>query len=238
MPSFSRTWSAPVPKDSSPHMKGVYCFVSGKYLGLPLSIRLPKNFQPVGVSKHSMPFFLATRSKAPEVGMERAHPFRPSLNCGMRSELAASMANESDGETKNWELRIMLRSASPSAAAPNVGGGFSVSILLPPLSRPMVLTSSTAYVRLGSAWPCQGESCPPKSSIGVALVAVPGAAPSSFSMMPLAYGPCTPHMESYAIVKSGRAIILLMASKSKHVLRTAKWSSTLSKTSTLRSPRM
>merc|ERR1719220_2744341 len=98
MPSFSRTWSAPVPKDSSPQMKGVYTLVSGKYLGFPLSIRLPKNFQPVGVSKHSMPFFFATRSTAPEVGMERAQPLSPSLNCGIRSELATSIARESEGE--------------------------------------------------------------------------------------------------------------------------------------------
>merc|ERR1719387_646848 len=100
MPSFSRTWSAPVPKDSSPQMNGVYVFLSGKY-DVPLSIRLPKNFHPVGTSKHSMPFFAATRSNAPDVGMERAQPLRPSLNCGMRSELATIIATESEGETKN-----------------------------------------------------------------------------------------------------------------------------------------
>mmetsp|Transcript_2529 Transcript_2529/g.4754 ORF Transcript_2529/g.4754 Transcript_2529/m.4754 type:complete len:296 (+) Transcript_2529:147-1034(+) len=233
MPSFSRTWSAPVPKDSSPQMNGVYCFVSGKYLGLPLSMRLPKNFQPVGVSKHSMPFFLATRSTAPEVGIDLAQPLRPSLNCGIRSALATSMAKESEGEMKNCEPRIMLRSASPSAAAPKVGGGLSVSILLPPLSRPIVLTNSTAYVRLGSACPCQADSVPPKSGLGSALVAEPGAAPSSSSMMPFAYGPCTPHMQSYTMVKSGLAIIFLIASKSKHFLSSALWSSTQSKTSTL-----
>ena len=47
MPSFSRTWSPPVPKDSSPQMKGVYFGESGK-VSVPESIRLPKNFQPVG----------------------------------------------------------------------------------------------------------------------------------------------------------------------------------------------
>merc|ERR1712125_2265 len=138
MPSFSRTWSAPVPKDSSPQMKGVYFGLPGKYLGSPLSMRLPKNFQPVGTSKQSMPFSFATMSSAPEVGMERAHPFRPSLNCGMRSAFATIIARESEGEQKNFEDMIMLRSASPSAAAPKLGGGAAVSILLPDLSRPMV----------------------------------------------------------------------------------------------------
>merc|ERR1719401_1342605 len=52
MPSFSRTWSPPVPKDSSPQMKGVYVLPSGK-AAVPESIRLPKNFQPVGTSKES-----------------------------------------------------------------------------------------------------------------------------------------------------------------------------------------
>ena len=47
MPSFSRTWSPPVPKDSSPQMKGVYVGVDGK-AAVPESMRLPKNFQPVG----------------------------------------------------------------------------------------------------------------------------------------------------------------------------------------------
>jgi hypothetical protein len=37
MPSFSRMWSLPVPKLSSPQMAS-----------LPASIRLPKNFHPVG----------------------------------------------------------------------------------------------------------------------------------------------------------------------------------------------
>merc|ERR1712045_227046 len=102
--------------------------------------------------------------------MDRAHPFKPSLNCGIYFEFATMIATESEGETKKFELKIMLRSASPSAAAPNAGGGFGVSILLPPLSRPMVATNSTAYVRLGSACPCQGELWPPKSSFGSALV--------------------------------------------------------------------
>jgi len=44
---------------------------------MPASSRLPKNFQPVGVSKHGTPSAAATRSAAREVGIERAMPFRP-----------------------------------------------------------------------------------------------------------------------------------------------------------------
>jgi hypothetical protein len=65
-PSFSRTWLEPVPKLSSPHS-----------VTLPASIRLPKNFQPVGVSKQGTPSFCATRSAAALVGIERAMPAMP-----------------------------------------------------------------------------------------------------------------------------------------------------------------
>eukprot|EP00967_Tisochrysis_lutea_P049003 scaffold59977_cov27-Tisochrysis_lutea.AAC.1 len=61
------------------------------------------------------------------------------------------MASESEGETKKREPMIMLRSASPSAAAPNAGGSVLVSMGRPSLLRPMRATSSTAWVRLGSA---------------------------------------------------------------------------------------
>ena len=54
---------SPVPKDSSPQME--HC---------PASMRLPKNFQPVGVSKKGSLSSSATRSSAPLVGMERATP--------------------------------------------------------------------------------------------------------------------------------------------------------------------
>merc|ERR1719491_1155285 len=124
-------------------MKGVYVSLSGKY-SVPLSIRLPKNFQPVGTSKQGTPLALATMSNAPDVGMDRAQPFNPLLNCGMQSEFATIIAKESEGETKNWDPMIMLRSASPSAAAPKVGGGFSVATFFPSLSRPMIFTSETA----------------------------------------------------------------------------------------------
>lgn len=49
---------------------------------------------------------------------------------------------------------IMLRSASPSAAAPNSGGSTSEA----DLPKPIRATNSFAYVRLGSGW------LPPKSS--------------------------------------------------------------------------
>ena len=65
MPSFSRIWSEPVPKLSSPHIDN-----------FPASIRLPKNFQPVGTSKNGRLSFSATRSSAPLVGIERASPYK------------------------------------------------------------------------------------------------------------------------------------------------------------------
>ena len=87
------------------------------------SIKLPKYFQPVGVSKRSKFKSLATRSTAPLVGMDRATAFRPpcDLKNGMASAFAAITASESEGLTKNFDPRIMLRSPSPSAAAPNEG---------------------------------------------------------------------------------------------------------------------
>ena len=42
---------------------------------VPASMRLPKNFQPVGTSKKVSPCFLATRSSAALVGMLRATPY-------------------------------------------------------------------------------------------------------------------------------------------------------------------
>ena len=65
-PSFSRTWLEPVPALSSPQI-----------VAMPASSRLPKNFQPVGVSKQGTPSCSATRSAAPLVGIERAMPLRP-----------------------------------------------------------------------------------------------------------------------------------------------------------------
>lgn len=49
IPSFSRMWFEPVPKLSSPHTEAISA-----------SKRLPKNFQPVGVSKTGMFFALHT----------------------------------------------------------------------------------------------------------------------------------------------------------------------------------
>merc|ERR1719221_779001 len=93
----------------------------GKYFSSPESIRLPKNFQPVGVTKTGIFFFFATRSRAPDVGMERAQPFRPPLKKGMQEALAAMIARLSEGLTNHCLPRIMFRSASPSAAAPKSG---------------------------------------------------------------------------------------------------------------------
>lgn len=62
-------WSLPVPKDSSPQT-----------LHMPASMRLPKYFQPVGVSKNLMPSSLATRSSAAPVGMLRATPCAQAAN--------------------------------------------------------------------------------------------------------------------------------------------------------------
>jgi len=82
---------------------------------------LPKNFHPVGTSNRLSPLAAATRSRAADVGMDRATPFSPPAKKGMASALAAMMATESEGVTKNCLPRIMLRSASPSCAAPKSG---------------------------------------------------------------------------------------------------------------------
>ena len=71
-PSFSRQCELPVPKLSSPQM-----------WILPASSRLPKNFQPVGVSKFSRPSYFVTLSRAPEVGMDLAAPAIPDAKYGM-----------------------------------------------------------------------------------------------------------------------------------------------------------
>jgi hypothetical protein len=140
-------------------MKGVYFGVLGK-AAVPESIRLPKNFQPVGTSKFGILSFWATRSSAHEVGMERAQPLSPPAKYGMHVALATIMARESEGDTKKREPMIMLRSASPSAAAPKEGGSLLVSMGRPILFRPILATSSTACVRLGSACPWEAECGP------------------------------------------------------------------------------
>ena len=65
-------------------------------------------------------YILSYRSTAPEVGIDLATPLqRPSWNQGMCSRLSASTARLSQGVTKKAFLpRIMLRSPSPSKAAP------------------------------------------------------------------------------------------------------------------------
>ena len=47
-------------------------------------MRLPKNFQPVGVSKNCTPSLSATLSSAPLVGMLRATPCAPSSAGALR----------------------------------------------------------------------------------------------------------------------------------------------------------
>mmetsp|Transcript_1104 Transcript_1104/g.3493 ORF Transcript_1104/g.3493 Transcript_1104/m.3493 type:complete len:213 (+) Transcript_1104:783-1421(+) len=184
-----------------------------------------------------MPFAAATRSSAHEVGIERAHALRPCLKKGIALAFAAMTARESEGVTKKFAPRIMFRSASPSAAAPKTGGGAGVLMGEPALSSPIFAISSTACDKFGSAWPWCADVGPPKSGNGVALSKDEAGRPSSVQKTALAYGPCTPPIESYTSEKSGRETSRLIAAKSKHCLSTATWSSVGSKTSTrTRSP--
>ncbi len=74
----------------------------------------------------------------------------------------------------------MLRSASPSEAAPKSGAsGPNIAAI-----------SSAACAGFGSGW------WPPKSSSGSPLITVPAGAPSSPSRMARAYGPLTALMAS------------------------------------------
>lgn len=97
MPSFYLIWDDPVPKDSSPQRVISY-----------VSIRFPKNFHPVGVSYRLIPSFLATLSRAPDVGMLLAAPlifyFKKSWDSAVR------IAMESDGVTKKDFPKIMFLS--------------------------------------------------------------------------------------------------------------------------------
>lgn len=79
-----------------------------------LSIRLPKNFQPVGTSNPRIPRRSQTTSIAEEVGIDRAQAVSPFRKYGMHRQYAATIASESDGEMKNCRPRIIARSASPS----------------------------------------------------------------------------------------------------------------------------
>mmetsp|Transcript_15336 Transcript_15336/g.30541 ORF Transcript_15336/g.30541 Transcript_15336/m.30541 type:complete len:222 (+) Transcript_15336:679-1344(+) len=195
-------------------------------------MRLPKNFQPVGVSKRERLRSFATRSTAPDVGMLLATDFRPpcAAKNGILLAFAAITARESEGVTKNCVPRIMFLSPSPSAAAPNDGTDLpAMSIGLPFLSRPMVATSSLAYVRLGSAWP------PLKSSLGSLFIMADWSRPKHSQNTFRAYGPLTPCMLSYTMVKSSRLRRAWMAGKSKMDLRRATWASVVETTSTLTS---
>ena len=88
----------PVPKDSYPHR-----VISS------VSIKFPKNFQPVGVSYNLIPSFFVTLSRAPDVGILRAAPLIFYLR--KRAELEVKTAIESDGVTKKAFPKIMFLSA-------------------------------------------------------------------------------------------------------------------------------
>mmetsp|Transcript_37102 Transcript_37102/g.90078 ORF Transcript_37102/g.90078 Transcript_37102/m.90078 type:complete len:207 (+) Transcript_37102:573-1193(+) len=179
MPSFSLTWSLPVPKLSSPHTKGEY---------LPLSIRFPKNFHPVGVSNNGIPLLLHTRSSAPLVGMLRAAPPTPFVNWGMRPRAAWSTmtARESLGVTKKPCPSIMFLSPSPSAAAPKKGAPSAPSSASPVGPTLIFPHSSAAFLRLGSACPCEGDAAPPKSGRGWQFWSDEGGHPSRSTRTALA----------------------------------------------------
>lgn len=71
-------------------------------------------------------------------------PDTPALKNGMLLALAAIIAMLSEGVTKKFLPNIMLRSASPSQAAPKSGAYTVLS------KTPIFLTRSSAYVRFGS----------------------------------------------------------------------------------------
>ena len=75
------------------------------------SIMLPKNFHPVGTSNNSKLSFSATRSTAPDVGMERATDFNPPWRAkkGITWACAAIIAKLSEGVTKNCRPRIIYK---------------------------------------------------------------------------------------------------------------------------------
>mmetsp|Transcript_30411 Transcript_30411/g.85126 ORF Transcript_30411/g.85126 Transcript_30411/m.85126 type:complete len:288 (+) Transcript_30411:804-1667(+) len=134
---------------------------------------------------------------------------------------AAMTATESLGVTKKRLPRIMLRSASPSAAAPKQGAP----------SPNILATSSLAYVRLGSGWP------PPKSGRGSQFMsAAAGSAPSSSQKTRRAEAPATPCIPSNTMEKSGRASSARMAPKSKTRFSRARCVSAPSNTSTENPP--
>mmetsp|Transcript_7056 Transcript_7056/g.25105 ORF Transcript_7056/g.25105 Transcript_7056/m.25105 type:complete len:316 (+) Transcript_7056:268-1215(+) len=191
-------------------------------------MRLPKYFQPVGVSNRGTPMASATRSSAPLVGMLRAHPPRPPAKYGIALWFAAITATESDGVTKNCWPSTMLRSASPSQAAPKVG---KLALSVPASGRPsapspIAATSSGAYVRFGSGWP------PPKSSFGSQCSSEAGSPPSSSTNRRCAYAPATPCRPSNVNVKSPRETNARSASKSKQRFMMRSQSSAGSMTST------
>ena len=90
------------------------------------SMRLPKNFQPVGVSNSAKFFAWAPLSTAPDVGIERATALMPpwAAKKGMQSACAARIAKESLGVTKNCvpASRSACRRVDGVGAGPCVDG--------------------------------------------------------------------------------------------------------------------
>mmetsp|Transcript_7886 Transcript_7886/g.9581 ORF Transcript_7886/g.9581 Transcript_7886/m.9581 type:complete len:274 (+) Transcript_7886:973-1794(+) len=129
----------------------------------------------------------------------------------------------------------MFRSASPSAAAPKSGndaassssppGLFSSSVPTPSTSC-IVLTSVSAYLRLGSG------CAPPKSGSGTPFTIEDASAPRSSTKMRLAKGPATPFIASKTIEKSFRCISLRIDGKSKIPCIILEYSPTASTTTT------
>ena len=87
-------------------MKNVFHLTYGNHF-YNLLIKFPKNFHPVGVSYRGIPSFLATISTAPDVGMLLATPLI--FYFKNKSECAANIARESEGVTKKFLPKIILR---------------------------------------------------------------------------------------------------------------------------------
>ncbi len=98
-----------------------------------------------------MPNFLATRSTAPDVGIDRATPESPFFKYGIWQALAAITAKLSQGVTKKaFRPSTMFRSPSPSNAAPKSWSPLRIDMI-----------RCCAHFKFGSG--CR----PPKSGLGM-----------------------------------------------------------------------
>mmetsp|Transcript_12028 Transcript_12028/g.18456 ORF Transcript_12028/g.18456 Transcript_12028/m.18456 type:complete len:228 (-) Transcript_12028:603-1286(-) len=154
--------------------------------------------------------------------MERATPFGPPAfeKCGIDSQLSQIKARLSEGVTKQPAPAIRLRSPSPSLAAPKVGSvaESTDSLLLPSAFKPIFLTKSLAYVKLGSGWHL------PKSGRGSHRIKQDSGRPSSSTKTRRAKGPPAPCIPSYKIENPGRFANSFNESKSKHSFSVLKYS--------------